>query len=55
MEMTHAVRLRKSVFEADTEFDAISDNEFAAAITDRWNGLHGRPLGGYVLAVCLRR
>jgi acyl-CoA thioesterase len=33
---------------------AIGDHRFAAIVTDRWNGLAGRPLGGYVLALGLR-
>jgi acyl-CoA thioesterase len=43
-----------SVFEVDTAVEALDDNRFAAVVTDRWNGLAGRPLGGYVLAVGLR-
>jgi acyl-CoA thioesterase len=43
-----------SAFDRDTHVDAIAKHQFAADITDRWNGLHGRPLGGYVLAVCLK-
>ncbi len=43
-----------SVFESDTAVEAAGDHHFVATVTDRWNGLAGRPLGGYVLAVCLR-
>lgn len=43
-----------SAFEADTVFKAVDDQRFLATITDRWNGLHGRPLGGYSLAVALQ-
>jgi hypothetical protein len=39
---------------ADTAFKAVDDQPFLATITDRWNGLHGRPLGGYSLAVALQ-
>ncbi len=27
---------------------------FLATVTDRWNGMHDQPLGGYVLAVALQ-
>ncbi|MGA8372676.1 MAG: thioesterase family protein [Acidimicrobiales bacterium] len=43
-----------SLFESDTAVEVVGDHRFAATVTDRWNGLAGRPLGGYVLAVCLR-
>jgi hypothetical protein len=43
-----------SLFGIDTSVEAIDGRRFAATITDHWNGLAGRPLGGYVLAVCLR-
>jgi acyl-CoA thioesterase len=43
-----------SLFGIDTSVEAIHDRRFLATITDHWNGLAGRPLGGYVLAVCLR-
>jgi acyl-CoA thioesterase len=43
-----------SLFESDTAVQAVGDQRFVATVTDRWNGLAGRPLGGYVLAVCLR-
>jgi acyl-CoA thioesterase len=43
-----------SLFETDTAVERINDHRFAATVTDRWNGLAGRPLGGYVLATCLR-
>lgn len=42
------------MFETDTAVHCLDDDHFAATITDRWNGLAGRPLGGYVLAVGLR-
>ena len=38
----------------DTAVEALDDRRFTAAVTDHWDGLAGRPLGGYVLAVCLR-
>ena len=44
----------RPAFETDTAVEAIRDRCFAATVTDRWNGLAGRPLGGYVLAVSLR-
>lgn len=43
-----------SLFEIDTAVESRGEDRFRAVITDRWNGLAGRPLGGYVLAVCLR-
>jgi acyl-CoA thioesterase len=43
-----------SAFEEDTAFARVDDRTFGATVTDRWNGLHGQPLGGYVLAVALQ-
>jgi acyl-CoA thioesterase len=43
-----------SRFAADTAVRQSDDHRFDANVTDRWNGLAGRPLGGYVLAVALR-
>jgi acyl-CoA thioesterase len=45
---------RPSLFAADTAVQALGDGRFTAAVSDRWNGLAGRPLGGYVHAVALR-
>ena len=41
-------------FDEDTRVEAVADHRFAAAITERWNVLGGRPNGGYVMGVCLR-
>lgn len=41
-------------FDTDTAVEPIGEHRFAATITDRWNGMTGRPLGGYSVAVCLR-
>ena len=41
-------------FDVDTAVEAVADHRFAAAITDRWNVLGGRPNGGYVMGVCLQ-
>ena len=49
-EATHQL----SAFAADTEVVAAGDGGFRGTATDRWNGLAGRPLGGYVLALALR-
>jgi acyl-CoA thioesterase len=43
-----------SAFARDTHVDAIAEHQFAASISERWNGLHDRPMGGYLLAVCLQ-
>jgi acyl-CoA thioesterase len=43
-----------SLFEADTAVQPTGNGCFAASVTDRWDGLAGRPLGGYVLAIALR-
>ncbi len=43
-----------SAFGADTAFERVNDRRSRATVTDRWNGLHGQPLGGYVLAVALQ-
>ncbi len=43
-----------SRFAVDTATHAASEGSFTATVSDRWNGLAGRPLGGYVLAVALR-
>ena len=42
-----------SVFAADTRVEPAGSHRFTATITDRWTGLAGAPLGGYVLAVAL--
>jgi acyl-CoA thioesterase len=41
-------------FDVDTGVARTGEHRFAATITDRWNGMTGRPLGGYSLATCLR-
>jgi acyl-CoA thioesterase len=41
-------------FDVDTAVEAVADHRFAAAISDRWNVLGGRPNGGYVMGVCLQ-
>lgn len=41
-------------YDVDTAVEAVADHRFAAAITDRWNVLGGRPNGGYVMGVCLQ-
>ena len=46
-------------YDVDTAVEAVADRpgetgRFAAVITDRGNGLRGRPNGGYVLGVTLR-
>jgi hypothetical protein len=41
-------------FDVDTAVEAVANHRFAAAITDRWNVLGGRPNGGYVMGVCLQ-
>jgi hypothetical protein len=41
-------------FDVDTRVEAVADHRFAAAITDRWSVLGGRPNGGYVMGVCLQ-
>lgn len=43
-----------SLFAIDTAVEALGDRRFAATVTNHWDGLAGRPLGGYVLAACLR-
>jgi acyl-CoA thioesterase len=43
-----------SVFDRDTAVERASEGVFAATITDRWNRLLGGPLGGYLIATCLR-
>jgi acyl-CoA thioesterase len=42
------------IFDSDTEVTPGPDGVGSAYITDRWNGLHGLPLGSYGLAVCVR-
>jgi acyl-CoA thioesterase len=44
----------RSLFAIDTAVEAVDDRRFAATVTSHWDGLAGRPLGGYVLAACLR-
>src|SRR5260370_15264680 len=46
--------LAPTLFARDTAVTPIGERRFSADITDRWNGLAGRPLGGYVLATALR-
>jgi acyl-CoA thioesterase len=41
-------------YDADTAVVAGGEHRFTATISDRWNGLTGRPLGGFNVAVCLR-
>lgn len=41
-------------FDSDTEVTPGADGIYNAEITDRWTGLHGRPLGSYGLAVGMR-
>jgi len=41
-------------YDVDTAVEAVADHRFAAAITDRWNVLGGRPNGSYVMGVCLQ-
>jgi acyl-CoA thioesterase len=41
-------------FDVDTRVETVADHRFAAAITDRWNVLGGRPNGGYVMGICLQ-
>jgi acyl-coenzyme A thioesterase PaaI-like protein len=48
------VTRQASLFETDTAVCYSGDQCFSATITDRWNGLAGRPLGGFVLATALR-
>jgi acyl-CoA thioesterase len=45
---------RRSLFGVDTAVEAVDDRCFTATVTNHWDGLAGRPLGGYVLALCLR-
>ena len=40
-------------YDVDTAVEAVADHRFAAAITDRWNVLGGRPNGGDVMGICL--
>jgi len=43
-------------FDTDTRvWPAGADEEFAAELTDRWNGTAGAVNGGYMLAACTRR
>ncbi|MFD0854247.1 thioesterase family protein, partial [Actinomadura adrarensis] len=42
------------VFDSDTEVTRRPDGAYGAQITDRWNGLHGMPLGSYGLAISIR-
>src|SRR5438445_6372297 len=43
-----------SAFDADTAIERVGDAMFAATVSDRWNRLLGGPLGGYLIAICLR-
>ncbi len=40
-------------FDADTALTAAGDGRWHADITDAWNGLEGRPNGGYLFATAL--
>jgi acyl-CoA thioesterase len=52
--MTSPESAPRHAFDADTRVEAVADHRFAAAVTDRWNVLGGRPNGGYVLGICLQ-
>jgi acyl-CoA thioesterase len=41
-------------FDSDTAVQPAGDGLFAATVTDRWDRLLGGPLGGYLIAICLR-
>lgn len=41
-------------FDLDTEVVPIGEGTFNATVSNRWNRLLGGPLGGYLLAICLR-
>lgn len=43
-----------SAFGRDTRVEPVGDGRFAGEVTQRWSGLSGNPLGGYVLAIGLR-
>jgi acyl-CoA thioesterase len=51
--MSEASALNNHLFDADTAVTAAADGVFCASISDRWHGLGG-PLGGYLIAICLR-
>ncbi|MGP4023400.1 thioesterase family protein [Actinomadura sp. 3N407] len=42
------------IFDSDTEVTCRAGGTYDAKITDRWNALHGTPLGSYGLAVAVR-
>jgi acyl-CoA thioesterase len=41
-------------FDADIQLAGTAPHRFAATIAGRWNALGGGPLGGYLLAVCVK-
>jgi hypothetical protein len=43
------VSAAQHAFVLDTAVEAVADHRFAAAVTDRWNALGGRPNGGICL------
>ncbi len=43
-----------TVFDADTAVERRGGGVFGATVTGRWNRLLGGPLGGYLVAICLR-
>lgn len=47
-------RAAVSAFDTDTAVQRRGDAVFGATVTDRWNRLLGGPLGGYLIAICLR-
>lgn len=44
----------ESAFQRDTRVVPVGDGRFTGQVTERWNGISGQPLGGYVLAMALR-
>jgi acyl-CoA thioesterase len=43
-----------STFDTDTRVTPAGEHAYRATLSERWNGLHRAPYGGYVLAVALR-
>jgi acyl-CoA thioesterase len=43
-----------STFDTDTRVEPAGEHGYTAVLSERWNGLHRAPYGGYVLAVALR-
>ena len=43
-----------SLFDTDTHVTPAGEHQYTAMLSERWNGLHRAPYGGYVLAVALR-